>query len=42
MATCQQSQNWVGSKFNYLNYILLFTERETPFNPVEMDIERLF
>ena len=25
---------------NYLNYILLFAERETPFNPVEMVIER--
>ena len=40
MATCQQSQNLAGSKFNCLNYILLYAEHQTPFNPDEMDIER--
>ena len=37
MATCQQSQNLAGSK---LNHILLYAERQTPFNPDEMDIEQ--
>ena len=40
METCQQSQNQVGSKFNCLNYILLYVERQTPFNPDEMEIEQ--
>ena len=40
MATCQQSQNLAGSKFNCLNYILLYAERQTHFKPHEMDIER--
>ena len=29
-----------GSKFNYLNYILLYAERQTPLNSDEMDVER--
>ena len=40
MATCQQTKNQVGSKFNCLNYILLCAERQTPFNPDEMDIDQ--
>ena len=40
MATGQQSQNLVGSKFNCLNYILLYAERQIPFNPDELDIEQ--
>ena len=40
MAACQQSQNLAWSKFNCLNYILLYAERQTPFNPDEMDIEQ--
>ena len=39
MATCKQSQNQGGSKFNCLNYILLYAERQTPLNPDEIDIE---
>ena len=35
-----RSQNLVGSKFNCLNYILLYAERQMPFNLNEMDIER--
>ena len=40
MATCQQPQNLAGSKFNFLNYTLLYAESQKPFNPHEMDTER--
>ena len=33
MATHYQSQNLWGSKFNCLDYILLYAECQTPFNP---------
>ena len=42
MATCQQSQYLVGSKFNCLNLHFAYVECQTPFNPNEMDIEPKF
>ena len=38
MATCNYLKIWRGQKFNCLNHILLYAERQTPFNPDEMAI----
>ena len=41
MATCQKNPKiWWGQSLAALTYILQYAERQTPFNPDEMDIER--